>query len=234
MADPALELLERSGSVCNVILLEGAARKPDGDVILCDVAREDASVIIEDLKEIGDPARGLDLDGVHRHPDLRRGGAGGGARAGPALGRGHLGGRGEPQRGDDRALAHVHGLHGDRDADRGGGHPARPADPDRGRDGGGAGVRAARRPVRGDRGEAPDARAQVAPGAGGGLSRWESSRPWGPPRSSTGPTSCPTSSTPPTIRSPTSSPSPTSSRCSWPSWRAWPGCSRSPARSRAP
>ena len=53
MADPALELLERSGSVCNVILLEGVARKPDGDVILADVAREDASVIIDDLKEMG-------------------------------------------------------------------------------------------------------------------------------------------------------------------------------------
>ena len=37
----------------NVIRLEGAAQKPDGDVILCDVAREDASVIISDLKELG-------------------------------------------------------------------------------------------------------------------------------------------------------------------------------------
>ena len=54
----ALELLEGSGSVCNVILLEGAARKPAGDVILCDVAKEDASVIIEDLKELDIPAQG--------------------------------------------------------------------------------------------------------------------------------------------------------------------------------
>ena len=54
----ALELLEGSGSVCNVILLEGAARKPTGDVILCDVAREDASVIIEDLKELHIPEQG--------------------------------------------------------------------------------------------------------------------------------------------------------------------------------
>ena len=54
----ALELLEGSGSVCNVILLQGAARKPSGDVILCDVAKEDASVIIEDLKELDIPARG--------------------------------------------------------------------------------------------------------------------------------------------------------------------------------
>lgn len=58
VAGHALELLEGSGSVCNVILLEGAARKPAGDVILCDVAREDASVIVDDLKELDIPARG--------------------------------------------------------------------------------------------------------------------------------------------------------------------------------
>ncbi len=54
----ALQLLEGSRSVCNVILLEGAARKPEGDVILCDVAREDASVIVEDLEELDIPAQG--------------------------------------------------------------------------------------------------------------------------------------------------------------------------------
>ena len=36
----------------NLIYIAGAAQKPDGDVILCDVAREDASVIIGDLKEL--------------------------------------------------------------------------------------------------------------------------------------------------------------------------------------
>ncbi len=50
--DAVLEVLERSGSVCNVILLDGAARKPAGDLILCDVAREDASVIVEELREL--------------------------------------------------------------------------------------------------------------------------------------------------------------------------------------
>ena len=58
MAGPALELLEGSGSVCNVVLLEGAARKPEGDLILCDVAREDGSVIIDDLRELGIPKEG--------------------------------------------------------------------------------------------------------------------------------------------------------------------------------
>ncbi|HET8593504.1 MAG TPA: hypothetical protein VFL56_07525 [Solirubrobacterales bacterium] len=36
----------------NLIYIAGAAQKPDGDVILCDVAREDASVIIGELKEL--------------------------------------------------------------------------------------------------------------------------------------------------------------------------------------
>ncbi len=56
--DAVLEVLERSGSVCNVILLDGAARKPEGDLILCDVAREDASVIVEELRELDIPREG--------------------------------------------------------------------------------------------------------------------------------------------------------------------------------
>jgi len=47
-----LDLLENTPSVCNLIYLERVARKPEGDVILCDVAREDASVIISDLREL--------------------------------------------------------------------------------------------------------------------------------------------------------------------------------------
>ena len=49
----AFDLLNASPSACNLVFLEGVARKPVGDVILCDVAREDASVIISDLKELG-------------------------------------------------------------------------------------------------------------------------------------------------------------------------------------
>src|SRR3954454_18092350 len=51
--DRALEMLCSTSSVCNVIVLEKAARRPHGDVILCDVAREDASVVIDDLKQLG-------------------------------------------------------------------------------------------------------------------------------------------------------------------------------------
>ena len=54
----ALELLEGSGSVCNVIVFPDAARKPRGDVLMCDVAREDASAIIEDLRRLDIPSDG--------------------------------------------------------------------------------------------------------------------------------------------------------------------------------
>jgi len=57
-SEHVLDLLEDSPSACNVIFLERAARKPEGDVILCDVADEDASVIIEDLKRLGLPRDG--------------------------------------------------------------------------------------------------------------------------------------------------------------------------------
>jgi uncharacterized hydrophobic protein (TIGR00271 family) len=58
VADQALELLCASPSVINVVHLHGAAKKPDGDVILCDISREDASVIIGDLKELEIPKLG--------------------------------------------------------------------------------------------------------------------------------------------------------------------------------
>jgi uncharacterized hydrophobic protein (TIGR00271 family) len=51
-AGHALDLLNAAPSVCNVIYLERVAHRPEGDVILCDVAREDASVIISDLREL--------------------------------------------------------------------------------------------------------------------------------------------------------------------------------------
>ena len=57
-SERALDLLDRSGSVCNVIHLPGVARRPHGDVILADVAREDASVVISDLKDLGIPRHG--------------------------------------------------------------------------------------------------------------------------------------------------------------------------------
>ena len=58
VAHQALELLCASPAVINVVHLPAASRKPKGDVILCDVAREDASVIIGDLKELDVPRLG--------------------------------------------------------------------------------------------------------------------------------------------------------------------------------
>lgn len=51
-SEHTLDLLAATETVCNLIFLERAARKPEGDVILCDVAREDASLIVADLREL--------------------------------------------------------------------------------------------------------------------------------------------------------------------------------------
>src|SRR5829696_2791593 len=57
-AHKALEILHASPAVLNVVHLHAAASKPEGDLILCDVAREEASVIIGDLKELDIPRVG--------------------------------------------------------------------------------------------------------------------------------------------------------------------------------
>jgi uncharacterized hydrophobic protein (TIGR00271 family) len=51
-AERVLDLLDHSPSISNLIHLAGAARRPPGDVIICDVARGDASVIVSDLREL--------------------------------------------------------------------------------------------------------------------------------------------------------------------------------------
>jgi uncharacterized hydrophobic protein (TIGR00271 family) len=51
--DQVLEILDDTASVCNIIVLTGSARRPSGDVILCDVPREDASVVLADLRDLG-------------------------------------------------------------------------------------------------------------------------------------------------------------------------------------
>jgi uncharacterized hydrophobic protein (TIGR00271 family) len=57
-AHKVLDLLCASPAVINVVHLPAASRKPTGDVVLCDVAREDASVILSDLKELEIPKVG--------------------------------------------------------------------------------------------------------------------------------------------------------------------------------
>src|SRR4051812_35201183 len=56
--DEVVETLCGTDSVCNVVVLEGVARRPEGDAVLCDVAREDASVVIADLKRLDIHKRG--------------------------------------------------------------------------------------------------------------------------------------------------------------------------------
>jgi uncharacterized hydrophobic protein (TIGR00271 family) len=53
-----VDLLNEAPSATNLVVLPGVARKPEGDVVLCDVAREDASVILGDLKELHVPRDG--------------------------------------------------------------------------------------------------------------------------------------------------------------------------------
>ena len=58
LAEGTMAILDESEYVMNLVHLPGAARKPDGDVFLCDVAREEASVVIGDLKHLGVPKTG--------------------------------------------------------------------------------------------------------------------------------------------------------------------------------
>jgi uncharacterized hydrophobic protein (TIGR00271 family) len=50
--DAVVTVLERTPSVINIIRLPAAATRPDGDVVLADVAREDTSVVVSDLKAL--------------------------------------------------------------------------------------------------------------------------------------------------------------------------------------
>jgi uncharacterized hydrophobic protein (TIGR00271 family) len=52
-SERVLAMLCDSESVCNVVLVENAAKEPPGDLILADLAREDASVILDELKDLG-------------------------------------------------------------------------------------------------------------------------------------------------------------------------------------
>ena len=53
LAQRVLVALESRASVINVVHLPGAARQPTGDLILCDVAREDASIVLAELRDLG-------------------------------------------------------------------------------------------------------------------------------------------------------------------------------------
>jgi uncharacterized hydrophobic protein (TIGR00271 family) len=51
--DEVVEKLERSTGVTNIVVMPNAARRPEGDVITVDVAREAANDVIERLRRLG-------------------------------------------------------------------------------------------------------------------------------------------------------------------------------------
>jgi uncharacterized hydrophobic protein (TIGR00271 family) len=53
LAGRVLDVLEGSPSVVDVVRIPDVARKPHGDLVLCDVAREDASVLLAELRRLG-------------------------------------------------------------------------------------------------------------------------------------------------------------------------------------
>jgi uncharacterized hydrophobic protein (TIGR00271 family) len=53
LADDVLDLLDDEPSACNLVHMPGAARRPEGDLILVDLAREEASVVLSDLRDLG-------------------------------------------------------------------------------------------------------------------------------------------------------------------------------------
>ena len=52
LAQKVVAMLCAAPAVTNVVHFADAAHKPEGDLILCDVAREDASLVIADLKDL--------------------------------------------------------------------------------------------------------------------------------------------------------------------------------------
>ncbi len=53
LAPRTLDTLTAAAAVCNIVHFPGASRQPDGDLVLADVAREDASIILSDLRRLG-------------------------------------------------------------------------------------------------------------------------------------------------------------------------------------
>lgn len=62
---PVLAALSASPAVVNLVRLEGSSVKPRGDLVLCDVAREEVSVLIRRLRELDvDDQGSISIDAV--------------------------------------------------------------------------------------------------------------------------------------------------------------------------
>jgi uncharacterized hydrophobic protein (TIGR00271 family) len=65
LAARVVEYLVGLPSAINIIHLPNAAKKPDGDLVTCDVAREDGSVVLATLRGLGCETRGsITADGI--------------------------------------------------------------------------------------------------------------------------------------------------------------------------
>jgi uncharacterized hydrophobic protein (TIGR00271 family) len=51
--DAVVDLFDTATGVTNVVVMRGAARRPAGDLIMCDLAREAANTLIADLRRLG-------------------------------------------------------------------------------------------------------------------------------------------------------------------------------------
>jgi uncharacterized hydrophobic protein (TIGR00271 family) len=58
LVPPVMEILERAPEVTNLWHLAGAAAKPPGDLVSCDVAKEEATSLLEELRALGLEERG--------------------------------------------------------------------------------------------------------------------------------------------------------------------------------
>jgi hypothetical protein len=64
-AERVLEELKRSPAVVNLVRLPGSSIKPPGDLVLCDVPREEVSVIVDQLLRLGlETAGSISIDDV--------------------------------------------------------------------------------------------------------------------------------------------------------------------------
>jgi len=75
-----LQLLEETETAFNIVHLPGVARKPEGDLVMCDVARRDVSLLVADLRELNVDVDGsiaideidAEISGVADHANRRR------------------------------------------------------------------------------------------------------------------------------------------------------------------
>src|SRR5690242_8102050 len=58
LADEVLDLLNEEATACNLVHLPASALRPEGDVVLVDIAREDASIVLGELRRLGVDRRG--------------------------------------------------------------------------------------------------------------------------------------------------------------------------------